>query len=253
MTDRPPSGSAASPGRCLELAGIPGSGKSRRVGTLAARLTHLGVAVTQPQARFAPSVPTARRLARKARACGAAAVAAPGTTARVLRALAGSHQPGPGDLAGRVVQWLVAQEAAARAARFDGVSILDEGPVQALWSIGIRGDVDPVLAAVPHRHPADLLVVVRVPPELALERLTRRVSRHSRTQLLDRPAQLAELHRGARLLDRLAEWWARSGEVHLLDGAADDGADLELLVARVCASVRPCTPRAGPAPGPHRR
>ena len=227
----------------VELVGIPGSGKSRRARMLAERLTGRGVVVHQPQTRLGPEVPTGRRLARKALASGAATLSAPVTTARLVHGVLRSHQPGPADLAGRVVQWLVAQDVAARAARGAGVSIVDEGQVQALWSIGLRGDVGPVLTALDAargRRPADLLVVVTVPPEVALARLARRASRHSRTQGLDARAGLAELHRGAALLDRLVDWWpgaARHRAVVSLDGTADDAADLDLLVDRICDAV----------------
>ncbi|MBM7808966.1 thymidylate kinase [Geodermatophilus bullaregiensis] len=233
----------------VELAGIPGSGKSRRARALATRLTERGVVVTQPQARFAPSVPTARRVARKVRAVAGAAAGAPVATARLVGGVLRSAQPGPGDLAGRVVQVTVAQRVAARAAGETGVALVDEGLVQALWSIGLRGDVEPVLAALdagPRRPTADLLVVVRVPPELALDRLAHRSSRHSRTQLLDERERLAELARGARLLDRLVEWWSGrapgSCEVLTLDGSADDGADHAALVDRICDRTTAGTP-----------
>ncbi len=231
-------------GPCVELTGIPGSGKSRRTGLLAARLAERGVAVTQPQARQAPSVPTARRLARKSLAVTSAAVRAPTTTARLVSGVLHSSQPGPADVAGRLVQVLVAHDVTARAAGPGEVALVDEGVVQALWSIGLRGDVVPVLAALdaaPRRVAADLLVVVRVPPEVALDRLARRSSRHSRVQRLDERERLAELARGARLLDRLVDWWAErapgGGEVVTVDGTSDDGA-VEALVGRVHARVR---------------
>jgi thymidylate kinase len=240
--------SAAGPTLSVELVGIPGSGKSRRARRLAERLGERGVAVGQPQAPLAPSVPTGRRLARKALACGATAVTEPGTALRVVRGVLRSGQPGRGQAVGRMVQWLVAEDVAARAARRPGVSIVDEGLVQALWSIGLRGDVRPVLAALdaaPRRHPADLLVVVRVPPEVALARLAARASRHSRTQALDEPARLVELERGARLLEHLVEWWSGrspgTGEVRTLDGTDDDAPGHDRLLDRICAS-----PAAGP-------
>ena len=228
----------------VELVGLPGSGKSRRARMLAERLTERGGGVQQPQARLGPAVPAVRRLVRKAVACGAATVTAPVRTVQTVRGVVRSHQPGPADLAGRVVQLLVAQDVAARSTRGAGVCIVDEGQVQALWSIGLRGDVEPVLAALDaggRRRPADLLVVVRVPPEVALARLARRASRHSRTQALDGRAGLAELRRGAALLDRLVDWWpgASSGTaaVLTLDGTVDDAADHEPLLDRICAAV----------------
>ncbi|MGY1681900.1 hypothetical protein [Geodermatophilus sp. SYSU D01176] len=228
----------------VELAGIPGSGKSRLGRTLAEDLAQRDVVVRQPQAAVAPSVPTARRLARKAVACGAAALADPAGTGRVVAAIARSHPTRRADVAGRVVQWLVAEGIAARAAHRPGVSIVDEGLVQSLWSIGVRGDVDPVLTTLERTgrgRRADLLVTISVPPELALDRLLRRTSRHSRTQLLDEHEALGELRRGAALLDRLVEWWAnRPGaghEVVVVTGTEECGSDRGELLNRVRAAA----------------
>jgi thymidylate kinase len=230
---------------CVELVGLPGAGKSRLARTLTEGLTRRGISVTQPQASLGPSVPTGRRLARKAVASGATALAAPVTTARVVRGVVRSGQPTRADLAKRVVQWLVAQEAMARAARHAGPSIVDEGLVQALWSTGLRGDVEPVLAVLDRSRrwfSPDLLVVVTVPPELALSRLVARSSQHSRTQLLPEHERLVELERGARLLDRLVDWWGsgranRSREVLVVNGTEDDAGGHTLLLERLSASI----------------
>jgi thymidylate kinase len=227
----------------LELVGIPGSGKSRRARLLAERLARRDVRVAQPAERVGPSVPTGRRLARKAAASTATAIREPATAVRVLRGIVASGQPG--HVAGRLVQWLVAEDVGARAARGHGVSIVDEGLVQALWSVGLRGDVRPVLRALDHagrQHAAGLLVVVRVPPEVALARLLGRRSQHSRVQLLEERQALAELERGAHLLDLLVDWWQGTaptgrGAVVTLDGTTDDGPDHAGLLDRVCAAV----------------
>ncbi len=228
----------------MELVGIPGAGKSHLARHLADGLTARGVAAVEPQASLGPSVPAGRRLARKAVASGSATFAAPVTTARVVRSVVGSGQPTAAGLARRIVQWLVAQDATAKAARRDGVSIVDEGLIQALWSIGLRGDVEPVLAVLDRSRrwcSPDLLVVVTVPPELALSRLATRRSQHSRTQLLAAvDERLVELQRGARLLDRLADWWAGSSapgarEVLVVSGAEDDATGRDQLLDRVVA------------------
>jgi thymidylate kinase len=231
------------PGLVVELAGLPGSGKSRRTRRLAEVLAERGVPVRDPREGLTESVPTGPRLARKAvRAC-AAALASPLSTARFARGLLRSGQPAGAELTGRLVQWLVTQDVLARGHRAPGVSIVDEGQVQALWSIGLRGDVDPVLealAAAPPPSAADLLVVVRVPPDVALARLARRRSRHSRTQLLTEDARRAEIERGNRLLDHLVRWWTTerdtAGQVVTLDGTSDDPAELLELVELIRSS-----------------
>jgi thymidylate kinase len=137
--------------------------------------------------------------------------------------------------------------------------VLDEGHVQALWSVGLRGDLTPVLEQLDDLGPAfraraaDLLVVVDVPPEVALARLERRRSRHSRIQHLDRPERLAELRRGADLLDRLAAWWPGRPDVHpevvRLDGTAGDGTDLGRLAARIAAAASAAASLPAAPPG----
>ena len=218
------SGHGGSRGVTVEFAGIPGAGKSRLVEGFAAGLAARGVPVRQPQALLGPATPAARRLARKALASSAAALGGPGTSVRAVRAIARSGQPAAGDVAGRVVQWLVAQRVTADARHRGAVSLVDEGVLQCLWSIGLRGDVETVLAALTARrfHRPDLIVVVRVPPEVALERLTARPSQHSRTQLLPESERLTELSRGHRVLDRLVEWFSSAAAVPVFDVAGDD-------------------------------
>jgi hypothetical protein len=230
------------PGVTVELVGIPGAGKSSLAQALVADLAGRGVAVLEAQAALGPSVPVVRRLARKTVACAATALASPGTTVRVAGGVARSGQPGPGDVAGRLVQWLVAQHGTARARRRDGVSILDEGVLQSLWSVGLRGDVTPLLTALDGSRgaaSADLLVVVEVPPGTAQARLVARASQHSRTQLLAEDDRLAELERGAELLDRLVGWWSAGApagrQVAVVSGADDSGAARRALVDRVLA------------------
>jgi thymidylate kinase len=230
----------------VELAGLPGSGKTRRARRLAEALADRGVVVRDPRAGLTESAATGPRLTRKAVRVGAAALAAPLSTARFARGLVRSGQPAGPELAARLVQWLVTQDVLARGHRTPGVSIVDEGQLQALWSIGLRGELDPVLealAAAPDRQAPDLLVVVRVPPEVALARLAHRRSRHSRTQLLAEGDRPAELERGSRLLDRLVGWWEMRGDaanaVVGLDGTTDDPAQLRGLVDMIVAGAPP--------------
>jgi hypothetical protein len=164
-------------------------------------------------------------------------------TARLAGRLARATRNGPADVAGRLVQLLVAEAVARAAARRPAVSIVDEGVVQALWSVGLRGDVSPLLpvldgATAPQ---ADLLVVLRVPAQLALDRLSARGSRHSRVQFLPEPARLTEMERGIRRLDDLVEWWSsRPGdrrEVCVLSGTEEDSDERARLVDRVCRAA----------------
>jgi hypothetical protein len=228
----------------VELVGIPGSGKSRLARTLAASLAQRRIPVAQPSAPFASSVPPGRRLSRKLGACAAAAVASPARATRLTAGLLRSQQPDAADVAARWVQLMLSSTIELQAGRRPGVSIVDEGLVQSLWSIGLRGDVRPVLAALERdrdQRAADLLVVVSVAPELARARLVARASRHSRTQSLAEDAQLEELRRGTKLLDELVEWWSAwppsGGEVHVVSGPEEDGGGRERLLERICGAI----------------
>jgi hypothetical protein len=204
--------SAARPVR-IELAGIPGAGKTRLSRALAAGIAAHGLTVVGPDRSMAPSVGAPRRIARKAAAAASVALSEPGVTARLARAVLGSGQPGLPDVAGRFVQWQVAQALLAAGTAAADVQLQDEGPVQCLWSLGLRGDVEPALRVLESSagwRSADLLVVVRIEPAAAAARLATRRSRHSRIQALPATDQLAELVRGELLLDRLVSWWART-------------------------------------------
>lgn len=240
-------GAPLTPSACVtvELVGIPGSGKSRLARTLAAELSSRGVPVRLPQVPFGPAVPRTRRLARKAGAMCGLALNAPRSTVQLTRAVIRSGQPGAADLAGRLVQILVAQDTAVRSLRLPGVSVLDEGLVQALWSIGIRGNVASVLAGwEPPTSPSarQLLVVLQTAPEVALERLANRTSQHSRTQLLPEQDRLDELKRGVELLDDLAAWWSSRSRVAartlypLVEDASGDK-HVSPLVELICATA----------------
>ena len=228
----------------MELVGVPGSGKTRLTRTLATELDRRDVTVTQPQRRLYTSVAPGLRLSRKAVACLSVGAAAPRHTARLAAGLARSSQGGPADVASRLVQLLVAEAVAREAASHEGVSIVDEGVLQALWSVGLRGDVAPVLELLDGVAPApaaDLLVVLRVPADLALARLSGRPSRHSRIQLIPEEARRAEMKRGMELLDDLVEWWsngpARSERVCVLNQSEEDSDERYRLVERICRAV----------------
>jgi len=236
---------APAAGFVVELVGVLGSGKTRLARTLAARLEGQGLAVAQPQRRFYTSVAPAVRLSRKALACLSVGAAAPGHTVRLAAGLARSTQEGPADMASRLVQLLVAEAVAREAASRPGVSIVDEGVVQGLWSVGLRGNALPVLHLFDGVAPApaaDLLVVLQVPAEVALDRLSARPSRHSRIQLIPEEDRLAEMKRGMDVLEDVVEWWSSrpdtAGKVCVPSHPEEDSDERDQLLDQICAAAR---------------
>jgi thymidylate kinase len=205
----------------VEFAGLPGSGKT----TLAAHTQAALVARGMPcsivdagiSAATAPATRAARRVAWAASELGlhprrgVAAVRAVGATA-------------PGSARDRVagtVQWLAVQRLVTRSRRVRGVQLMEEGPMQTLWTLGLRSGEDVLTGTLPdlaNEGPPDLLVVVDAPVELLSARLGARRSVHSRTQQLPEPERRAELTRGRELLHELVAGASRDHVVVLNDG-----------------------------------
>ncbi len=135
----------------------------------------------------------------------------------MARGIRRSGQPGPGEAASRWVQWASTQALMSRARRAPGVHLFDEGVIQALWSLGLRGDPADVLQTLADSagrwSRPDLVVVVDPPIDLLVRRLRDRPSQHSRVQRIDDDDELhAELVRGRSLLESLLAWWGEVAE-----------------------------------------
>lgn len=211
----------------LEFAGLPGSGKSHWASFAARELLQAGRSVQLP--RESLSGPPMSRAVSKLGGAIAALAHEPRATARVLKAVAAS-QRSPIESVRRSVQWLDTQTRVRNSTR-DGYLLLDEGPLQALWSIGLEGDADAVidvLRAGAYSR-AERAIVLVVPVEIAFSRARERPERHRRLdELPTDEARLAKLHEGARLLDHLVvRWRALHGEdaAIRIDAAQADAAD----------------------------
>lgn len=233
----------------LEVAGLPGSGKSRALASFAAGLSDRRVPVCEPQRAVGPAVALLPRTGRKLVRAARTAAARPGLSLRVGHRIVRSGQPTVRDVVARTLQWQVGQDALACPSRAAAVSLVDEGLLQCLWSVGLRADVQPLLDLLDRRdgwRAPDLLVVVRTPVDVAAARLAGRRSRHSRTQQLPAAALLAELERGEELLDLLLAWWAERRPRLEVDGSSGvDVADVQRVVAQVLALAPPAVPPHG--------
>lgn len=243
-------------GILVEFCGLPGAGKSTLAAGLAGALTGHGLLVRDGTASINPGVRSARRVPRKLRFTVTQGLTHPLVSLRIgapiARAGRAGRERGPVDLAARFVQWTVTQRLFTVAQASRGIHVFEEGVVQALWSIGLRGDVSPVLTELTRRPGAwikpDLVVVVDVPLKAAADRLRRRVSRHSRIQLLPGDEQMQELRHGESLLAELVEWFrdapGSAGRVVRVSGAEDSTGTITLgllpeQIVALAARLRP--------------
>jgi thymidylate kinase len=190
----------------VELCGLPGSGKTTLAAALRQELARRGVPCTIADRELSASVGLSQRLRRRAGSALRQSARHPRATASATAALLRSGQSSARDTAAYLAQWLAVRDLVAVAHRSPGAHLLEEGIVQRLWTLGLRGttDVSPRLwQGLGPEMRTDLVVVIDVPTQVALRRLDGRDSRHSRTQRLDPDLRLAELDPGRRLLDEL--------------------------------------------------
>lgn len=194
----------------VELCGLPGAGKT----SLASALGHVqdGASFLRPTLGIAPDVSAERRLARKLGLVAVETIRRPVLEAKIASRIGRSGQPGTVEAVSRWVQWASTQSLMGRARGTPQVHLFDEGVVQALWSLALRGDPAATLGtlsgSVGRWSFPDVVIVLDPPVELLVRRLRDRRSAHSRLQRLSDDAELhAELVRGRALLDRLITWW----------------------------------------------
>ena len=247
----------SSPGLAVELFGLPASGKTSLARAVSLAAGRQGERVRVADAPVSAAADVGVRLARKATAAGAELLRHPRGSAHLLAAVARSGQDDTRDAVALSVQWLVVQRLLDRRAVPGELRLLEEGVLQTLWSIGLRGDVAPVLAALGAgvRWP-DVVVVVEAPLPQLQERLLRRESRHSRVQHLPPEHQAAELGRGLDLAGQLLAWWqgpAGPRTPLLRVGTGDEvppgpGGPAKGLLRRLREEARRQPGPAGPAP-----
>ena len=195
-----------SPSLAVELCGLPGAGKTTVAQAARDRLAAAGVSCDLTDQDVSAAAPARRRLRRRATSALREGTTHPVQTAAAAAAVLASRQSRPRDTVAVLAQWLAVRDLLARCHRSPGVHLFEEGVLQRLWTIGLRGGHDTSARLWRNLEPArrtDLVVVLDLPASEAAARLQNRPSRHSRVQLGDPEAMLDELVRGARLLDAL--------------------------------------------------
>lgn len=226
----------------VEFCGLPGAGKTTSAQLLVRDLRELGVRATFANRPISPQVASPVRLLRKAALAVDEGWRFPSSTVRAILRVAESQKLRPGDALSRSLQWLITQRAVDRSTAVADAVVLDEGMIQALFSIGLRGEIDALLedlasGAIRWRGP-DLVVALEISPRSAAERLATRPSGHSRTERLAGRARLKELERSKLLLSSLLAWWEIIGEEHHLvrlpePSSFPDEAGIAALVGRI--------------------
>jgi hypothetical protein len=245
----------------VEFVGMPGSGKSTLAHATAELLRARGLPVSEPtyvlDHQTAGGLRQLRKLSCAARALLARRRSAVAFAAAALR----SGQRHPGELASVTLNWWYLLDVHRRALVTPGVHLLDQGLLQALWSLGY-GARHPkaALDAAPFMLPRAaryVVVSLRVGTETALDRLRARPNGASR---VDREVEagraglaLARARMMADAIDSLAGRLANAGVLTVVhfdnEGADVLGSNASALADRLAMALTSARPSpVSPAP-----
>lgn len=187
----------------IEFFGMPGAGKSVLAEQLTWVLSEQGEPARLITEAVAPAVGVPRRYVRKGLMAVSQGLRRPLAASRVLLALSRSEQSGASQVLRRWLELMVTQTIMRRS-KPQEMAILDQGLLQAIWSIGIhgkyQGPIETLAATSSAWQFPDLVVVVEVPLAQIASRLDARTSRHSRLQHLDLADQKRQQERGRLLI-----------------------------------------------------
>ena len=190
----------------VELCGLPGAGKTTVAQAARDRLAAAGVSCDLADQDVSAAAPPRRRLRRRAASALRESASHPVRSSAAASIVLASRQSRPRDTVAVLAQWLTVRDLLAGCHRSPGVHLFEEGVLQRLWTIGLRGGQDTSARLWRNLEAArrtDLVVVLDLPATEAAARLRGRPSLHSRVQGLGTDAMLEELVRGERLLDTL--------------------------------------------------
>ena len=213
-------------GYVVEFCGLPGAGKSTLARAVVAQLRLRSVPTTEVMATLGPDAPRVARVTRKLGAV-LSGIREPGSARVATDVALRSAQQDRRDRLARPANLLVVRHAVMRAHRRPGVHVLDQGPLQEWWSAALRADDARVLEMAAHdRAPhAHLVVRVRAPIEVLVDRLADRGARQSRLEALDRASRADELRRGESLLAALIDQLVHSPDPESPTVLTVDGLD----------------------------
>jgi thymidylate kinase len=227
----------------VEFFGVPGAGKSTIARRLTERLATTGRPVSEPTYELAHEVSSVRRYLSKSGYAAVGTVGRPQPALAAARAIADSGQPSRRALVKTTFNWLYVT-GVLESRTPEELQVLDQGLVQAAWSVGLGAERDrtPSLCelavdALLQSGPA-LVVVVDVAPETVRERLSRRADGDTRvTPTGDGHTVSEAFDRKDRVERALADTVADEPSVDLLHVDNESRADLEDAVATVLERV----------------
>jgi len=227
----------------VEIAGLPGTGKSVLADAVMQRLTTEGVTTTDVTSGFGPTTSTMGRVTRKTSSLSRAVLTRPSLRG-IATVAVGVRQPSVRDRIVRPANLVVAAELTRRARTRVGINVMDQGVTQDSWSLALRADREQALARLERILSVaplpDLIVYVEAARSALVERLEARPSRHSRLQRQPRTQLRDELKYGGELFESIFASLAmrpagQRPSVVRIDGTRDDSADqtVELLRAKL--------------------
>lgn len=229
----------ADDGATVEFFGVPGAGKSTIARRASERLAATQ-AVTEPTYELAHEVSTASRYRKKGSYAADAVARRPRRALEVARLIAATDQPSRRGLGKLAFNWLYVDGVVG--SRPPGeLRVLDQGLLQAAWSVGLAAARDQIgvlveraVEALSRSGPA-LVVLVDVEPETARERIAARSDGDTRVD----PDEIAAAVALERRVERtLLETVADRPAVETLRVENDSRSDLAESVAAVRERVR---------------
>lgn len=189
----------------VEFFGLPGAGKSTLAAALVTALRTSGDPASSPSSMVGSDVSAPLRYVRKSTRIGSSVVRRPAASFRLLRSIAESEQESKTQVGKRWGDFMLAQAFLSQQPS-GGSVVLDQGFMQAVWSIGLRGRLESPLQTLSGTTDAwsrpDRVIVVEAPLDQLAKRLRARASRHSRVQDSGR-STVAELDRARDLMSHL--------------------------------------------------
>ena len=174
-------------GVLVEFFGLPGAGKSTVAARTRERLRDRGIGVIAPTSKLADETRTSRRLWGKATYAGRVTGSRPRYAVSSLRTIVGSGQRSPIDAVRTGFNWLfVSGILEAADCNRGSVWLLDQGLLQAAWSIVLSADCVPtdqlyrLLSSALSRVDTVLVVLVEASSETVRRRLDARTDGDTR-------------------------------------------------------------------------